>query len=76
MNERKCSNCGEKIKPEKYDSTSAKADYPANAAAWIGGFCSRWCMVATAMTQVKAGNAWWQMPDTEEWADATKEFDD
>jgi hypothetical protein len=38
-------------------------DFAANAAAWLHGFCSRWCMVAKAMATIKAGMAWWQQPD-------------
>jgi hypothetical protein len=63
---RRCINCGEAIAPEQYDPASSKVDYPPNAAAWVHGFCSRWCMVARAMASVKSGTAWWQQPDPKE----------
>jgi hypothetical protein len=58
-NDRKCINCGETIHPEPYEASTVKVDYAANCAAWLHGFCSRWCMVARAMTTVKEGQAWW-----------------
>jgi hypothetical protein len=63
MKPRRCLNCDEKITPETYDAASVKVDFAANCAAWLHGFCSRWCMVARSMATVKAGMAWWQQPD-------------